>query len=136
MRCARFGCADELLQARFKAGNITDHPQAYALITELADLFFKGLHEKPHEERDFVGRPAPVLGTESKKSEIRDAAPTAGFNYSPHGLHAAYVTRCAGKKALGRPAPVAVHDNGKVTRHIRMFRNGKGGALVHGAALT
>src|SRR5690606_16167159 len=118
LRCALFRRLNEFLQARLEGGNITNHTQAYTLVTELADLFFESLHEKPHEQRDLVGRPAPVFGAEGKKGEKLYAAPTTGFDHSPYGLDAAHMPRRAGQKTLGCPAPVAVHNNGEVTRHI------------------
>ena len=46
------------------------------------------------------------------------------YQKAAEGLRADLMPRCAGKPALLRPAPVAVHDDGNVARHARRVQSG------------
>src|SRR5690606_18753852 len=132
------GSTYEFLQTRFKRRNITHDVQAHALRAQFVDFFFERLHEQPHEQRDFFLRPPPDLGTERKQCQVAHASAATRFDHPSYRLHAAGVAGRTRQKALRGPAPVAIHDDRQMSRHLGVFRDGKRGAFEHcaGAAMT
>ncbi len=81
----------------------------------LGDFALKRGDEQAHQDRDFLGRTAPVFRTERKKGEVFDAAFCAGFDDAAHRFHALGMARHARQEAFGGPASIAIHDDGNVT---------------------
>ena len=73
--------------------------------------------QEAHEVRDLFGRPAPVLGREAVEGQVPDAELAGRAHRPPDRLDAAPMALEARQAALGRPAAVAVHDDGDVGRH-------------------
>src|SRR5690606_34925182 len=96
------------------------------------DLFFKRLHEQPHEQRHFFLRAPPVFGTERKQREVADAAAPTDLDHATYGLHTAGMAGRARQIALSGPPPIAVHNDCKMTGYARVLRDGKGRTIVHG----
>jgi hypothetical protein len=63
---------------------------------------------------DFLGRAIPVLRGEGEHGEHLDAALAAMAKAGAQRIHALLVAGHARQVAPGRPAPVAVHDDGNV----------------------
>ena len=83
----------------------------------LATSLLERAHEQLHQERDFVGRTAPVLAAEGEQTSGTRRRARCSAGHLAHRLEPAPMTGHARQEALLRPAAVAVHDDGDVTRH-------------------
>jgi len=90
---------------------------------QLAHFAAQRRHEQLHEEGDFLGRAAPVLGTEGEQGQVADATACRSFDRGAHGIKATAVPGHARQVTLGGPAAVAVHDDGNVARRIGGVRH-------------
>src|SRR5690606_32459296 len=86
-------------------------------------LFFQCLDKQSHQQRYFFGWTTPVFGAERKQGQILHTLPTALFHNAPDRLHTFGMTGGSGQIALGCPATIAVHNDGKVPGHSRTTRN-------------
>lgn len=127
------GALDQRADLVVEHGNVADDAQADAVGVQLADLAFERGDEKAHQERHFVGRTAPVLGTEREQRDEFDAAARAAFDGRANRVDAARVTGDARQAPLRRPTAIAVHDDRDVTRDSRDIGHGNGRAGIgHG----
>src|SRR5215469_3718364 len=67
---------------------------------------------------NFRWRSRPVFGAERKDGEHGNAEIAGGTHGLAQRLDAAAMTFHARQAARRRPAPVAIHDDGNVTRHV------------------
>jgi hypothetical protein len=89
--------------------------------------FRSSAQEEVHQDGDFVVGAAPVFTRERKQREVGDAALDAGADDAAHGFDAAPMPRNPGQASLPRPTPIAVHDDGDVTRNVAAFGYFAGG---------
>src|SRR5262249_60282007 len=82
--------------------------------------------QQPDQFVDFGGGPRPVLGAERKNGEKVDSEIASGTHGTAQRLDAAAMPFPARQPARGRPAPVAVHDDGNVPRHREIAALGSG----------
>src|SRR5690606_25927593 len=113
--------------------DVAHHPQSHTLLIEFVHFSFEGLHKQAHEQGNLFLGTSPVLGTEGKQGAVAHPSPPTGLDHATHRLYPTHMSRGTRQETLSRPTTVAVHDDGQVARHFRMFGNGKGGALVHRA---
>src|SRR6185437_3127976 len=111
--------ADVLADAGVESREVAHDAKPDAVGVELLHFLLEGAQEELHEERDLLGRTAPVLAREREQREVLDAALDARLHGLAHRLHAALVPGDARQEAALRPAPVAVHDDRHVPRHVR-----------------
>src|SRR5688572_18570152 len=128
VRGERLAARDQLADLGAEALDITHDFQTHAVRVQLFDLVLKRAFEKLHEERHFLGGAAPVLRTEGEERKVLDAALAAGAHRGAHRFCAAAVAGDARQAPTPRPAPVAIHDDGDVARHVTRVRNAGGGA--------
>ena len=72
----RLGDQAPELSARSATGRRRREPDA--VLVQLRDFLLERADEQLHQERDFVGRPAPVLAAEREQRQVLDAALDAG----------------------------------------------------------
>ena len=117
------GIMDKLHQFRFEARQVSDHPEADAVLVQLAHFLFKSPDKQLHKERYFFGGAPPVLTAEREQRQIFDAEPVTGAHRAAHRLDPALMAGDARQEALLGPASIAIHDDGDVPRHLPRFRN-------------
>src|SRR5690554_2818485 len=91
----RLGLLDEPDDRRIEARQVADDTETHAVLVQAPHLVLQRAHEQLHQERDFLGRTAPVLGTEGEQGQVVDAAFHARADHRAHGLDAATVARDA-----------------------------------------
>ena len=79
-----------------------------------------GFGEQIHQSHDFFFGALPILGREGIDGEEANARVARRANELAHRRDAGLVTLQAIKRALFRPAAIAVHDDGDMLRH-RVF---------------
>src|SRR5262249_26383010 len=119
----------QLADLRIEAGGVAHDLEAHAVGVELLHLARERGLEQFHQQRHFLRRAAPVLGTEGEQREELDAALGAGAHRGAHGVGAGAMAGHARQQPRLRPAAVAVHDDRDVPRHVA------GGGNLPGAAL-
>ena len=79
-------------------------------------LYFaiQSLHEKPHQERNFFRRPAPILAAESKQSEIIDTDKCRLLYKLSDHINTALVTCNSGEKSFFCPTTITIHNYGNM----------------------
>ena len=123
----QFGLFDVAHKLRIEAAAVADDFQADVVLMQLADFAFQHLEEQLHQEGHFIGRTAPVLAAEGEQRQIFHTHLAACLDHFAHRLHSALVPHDARHEALLRPAPIAIHDDGDVTRDSSDVGNGAGG---------
>src|SRR5688500_7096745 len=111
-----------------EALRVADHLEAHAAGEQLGGLVLQSGADQLHQQPHFLGRTAPVLGADGEQREVGNAAVDAGAYRGAHRLRAAPVAGDARQAPAARPAAVAVHDDGDVTRHRAMRRDLEGRA--------
>jgi hypothetical protein len=86
------------------------------------DFAFQRGDEQAHQQRHFVCRTAPVLRAEREQGQIFDTALNAGFHDIPYCFDAFSMPRHTRHETLGRPATVAIHDDGDMAGYRRNIR--------------
>ena len=113
-RVSSMVCAQRRLHLARQLRQIADREQPDAVLHHLLELRREIVPEEAHERGHLVARPLPVLGRERVEAQVRNAETPRRLDDLLHRLLAAPVARNARQAALGRPAPVAVHDDGHV----------------------
>src|SRR5688572_22672563 len=113
---------DQRAHLEIEPARVPDDLEADFVAMELAHFAREGRHEQLHQQRDLLGRAAPVLGAERKQRQEPDAPLRARGHYAPYRLDAALVPRNARQVPAPRPAPVAIEDDGDVARHLAALR--------------
>ena len=121
---ACLGVGNHLLQAGFETRQVADDAQPDAIAMQLRDLTLQGRQEEPHQQRDFLGRTTPVLGTEGEEREELDPPPGAPFDRGTYGLDPLAVTGSAWQMPACGPAAIAIENDGDVARDGSGGRNG------------
>src|SRR5207249_5000116 len=101
-----------------QAAEAADGEQADLVLHHLAELGRQVAAEERHEPVDLARRAAPVLRGEGVEREVADAEAPAGLDYRPHRFLADAMPLQTRQAAPFGPAPVAVHDDGHVTRQV------------------
>jgi len=109
-----------------------DHPHAHVVGVQFRQIVADEAFEQPHQQRDLVGRPAPVFGREAVERQKRDADFARRAHRAAHGFDSAAMALVARQAARLRPAAVAVHYDGDVARRLAgrmaVFDHGRHGA--------
>ena len=121
------GFFDVAHQLCIEAAAVADDFQADIVLMQLADFTFQHLEEQLHQKGYFIGRTPPVLAAEGKQRQIFHAQLAAGLDHFAHRFHPALVPHDARHETLLRPAPIAIHDDGDVTRDSSNVWNRAGG---------
>ena len=95
-----------------------DGVETHVVFHQLGHLAADGGRHQPHERLHLVLRTVPVFGGKSVQGEVRDAQFSALLHDATHRFHPFAMPHHAVHAALLRPPPVAVHDDGDVTRHL------------------
>src|SRR5712664_488366 len=127
---------DQAANLAGEAPRIADHPQPHAAAMQLLHLVRKRCLEQLHQERDLVGRTAPVFGAEGEQRQVLDAALGAGAHRGAHRLDTAAVAGDARQVLALGPATVAVHDDRDMARYRARGRNGLGRARLGHTAIS
>ena len=72
--------------------------------------------QKPHQVRDFLGWAPPILGGKAVDRQVADAEIAGGAHGATDRFDAAAMALEPRQSALGRPAAIAVHDDGDMRR--------------------
>src|SRR5688572_21618454 len=94
-----------------------DHAEAHVALHQLGQLAIDRLLQEPHQRRDLVFRPIPVLRRERVERQVAQPDRVAGTHQRAGRLHALAVPGHTRQPAARRPPPVAVHDDRDVGRH-------------------
>jgi len=106
-----------------QAANVANGVQTNAVVEDFVALGEQELPEQGHESVDLELRPRPVLLAKCVQSERPKAQTPGNANDATHGLGTLAVALDAGKAALLRPTPVAVHDDADVGRQVPRFND-------------
>ena len=117
VRGQRNGIVDQLQQFGIDPRTFADHSEAHAVLVQLREVAADEAFHQPHEIVDLGGRPRPVLGREAVDRQVLHAELDGRAYGTPYSLHALAMTDRARQAALFGPAPVAIHDDGDMTRH-------------------
>ena len=109
---------DERSQLRRQHAEVAQKAQAVAVLLHRVDALVQVLLEKLHDAVDLVLRPLPVLGRKGVDRQVVDAEILAVGAKAAEGLRAGLVARRARQGTLLRPAAVAVHNDGNMTRQV------------------
>jgi hypothetical protein len=93
-----------------------DGAQTNAVFHHLADFRAQIATQQPHERVDLSPRPLPVLRRERVQRQPLHADLASRLHDLPNGLLALAVTADTSQSAPRSPAPVAIHDDGDVSR--------------------
>src|SRR5437764_3965563 len=97
----------------------TDGLEAYVLPVNLFEFETQVALEHAHQRVNFQPRSLPVLRREGVERERSESEARARVHGCADGLDAGAVARYARLAAARRPATVAVHDDGHVSRQAR-----------------
>src|SRR5262249_44625726 len=89
----------------------------HALAVQTIHVRADGLPHQAHQRLHLVGGATPILGGEGVDGEHRDGVVVAEPDGAPQRLDPGTVAQGAWQVALGRPAAIAIHDDGDVPRH-------------------
>src|SRR5690606_19274470 len=103
---------------------LTDETQPHAIAVEPVHFLFEGVQEQLHEQAHFLLGTTPVLAAEGEQRQRLYPLELAGLHDPAHGLDTFTMTGVARQVSLARPASVAVHDDGDVTRHVALQQAG------------
>ena len=112
----RFAGGDEIAYAPVEARRVADDLEADAVGMQLRDLLLERTREEIHQDRDFIGGPAPVLAREREERQVFDALLDCRTHRGAHRFDALAMSGDAREQPLVRPAAVAVHDDGDMSR--------------------
>jgi hypothetical protein len=111
-----FRNCNQRLQFRRESRAVAHNAQADPVFVQLADFLLQGFHEQLHEQRDFFDGSAPIFRTEGEQGQVLDAefqTLTYGAAYDFYPLP---VTGEAWQQTALRPASIAIHNDGDMTR--------------------
>ena len=91
-----------------------DHPHPHVVGVQFGEIVADEAFQQPHQQRNLLGRTAPVFGRKAVDRQERNADLDGGAHRPPHRLDAAAVAFETRQAARLRPAAVAVHDDGDV----------------------
>ena len=95
---------------------LADDADADVVGVELGEIVPDEALQQAHQVGDLLGRTAPVLGREAVDGQVADAEIAGGAHGAADRLDAAPMALEPRQPALGRPAAVAVHDDGDMRR--------------------
>src|SRR5258705_3205548 len=121
--CFVYDVVDAASHAGRQSVGPAEHAESSVASHQLGQLRVDRPLEQAHEHRDLVGRAAPVLGRERVEGQVAEAQRRGGANDRASRLHALVVSGHARQAAMGRPASVAVHDDGDMLGN-RLGANG------------
>ncbi len=114
------GLLDRLQNRCGKAIATADHFEASALLAEAIGFKAEEGAQKPEDALDFGGWTTPVVGGEGVESEAADADVGCVLDDATSSGQAGAMTGKTGQAATGRPAAVAVHDDGDVKSGLKI----------------
>src|SRR5438067_2563511 len=91
-----------------------DHAQAHVALHQLRQLTVDRLLQQPHQRRDLVLGPAPVLRRERVERQVAQPDGVGRPHDGPGRLHALAMAGHPRQALARRPPAVAVHDDGDV----------------------
>src|SRR5690606_17379744 len=97
-------------------GKVADEAQADVVLQQLPHLPLQGQRQQAEKLLHFLGRALPVLAGKGEQGEMPHAALAGGADQGFRRLLAGLVAERARPPALLRPAAIAIHDDGDVTR--------------------
>ena len=116
--CAELGAAQRGLHFGRQTLAVADKIQADPVFLKIRHFIDHRMNQQLHQARYFFSGTVPVLGGKRKNSQHADAALNTGFDTATQRHHALLMAGQARQKPLGGPAPVAIHDDGHVLRHV------------------
>ena len=111
---------DRLQDRCRKAIATADHFEASALLAEAIGFKAEEGAQKPEDALDFSGWTTPVVGGEGVEGEAANADIRRMFDDATSRSQAGAMTRDTGQTATGRPAAIAVHDDGDVKSGLKI----------------
>jgi hypothetical protein len=118
---ADLGLGQPLTYLRRQGTAVTRKKQARAPLAQGRHLAHQGLGQQVHQAGNLVGRTLPVLGREGKDRQDTHATVQAQVQHPTQRFDTLAVAGQSRQETLPGPAPVAVHDDGDVARHVGRF---------------
>src|SRR5690606_3732692 len=111
-----------LPEVRLQRVEIADMAQLRALPVQLLGLRLDRRAENTHQAGDFLLGTSPVLGRERPKGEVADAELRRARQHAADVLGPGLMAFETGETTLPGPSPIAIHDDGDVSRNA-IFRD-------------
>src|SRR4029079_18388330 len=120
---------DQAEQVVLEARPRADHADPDTVLVQIGEVATDEAAQQAKQIVDFLARTRPVLRGEAEQSEMGYAELLRGVDRAPYALDALAVAFRARQTALGRPAPLAVHDDRDMTGDLSVGR--LEGKLIH-----
>ncbi len=98
---------------------LADDAHAHVALVQFGEVLADETAQQTHKIADFRQRPRPVLRAEGENRQSGNAEIGGGTHGAPQSLDAAAVALDPRQAARSRPAPIAIHDDGDMARHLK-----------------